>query len=106
MPLPAVLIAQDQDRAGVRGICRSRRDFREGRAVSDIRHAQETLIRRITEGQGTASEDDRRAAFENAGIAAPLTTLVEKTATRPDAVTDDDIFAARAAGFSEDQLFE
>jgi alkylhydroperoxidase family enzyme len=35
-----------------------------------------------------------------------LDALIGKVATRPAQVTDADVAAAKAAGFSEDQLFE
>ena len=74
--------------------------------MTDIGRAQQALIHRILAGAGTASPIDRRAAFDNRGVAAPLAILVEKTIARPTAVTDDDFAAARAAGLTEDQIFE
>jgi alkylhydroperoxidase family enzyme len=45
-------------------------------------------------------------AFSNADIPPPLQALIGKVAMRPTQVTDADFAAAKAAGFSEDQLFE
>jgi alkylhydroperoxidase/carboxymuconolactone decarboxylase family protein YurZ len=67
---------------------------------------REALIERILDGVGTASRGWRRAAFENAGLAEPLRTLVQKVATQAVAVTDRDIAAARESGVTEDQIFE
>ena len=53
-----------------------------------------------------ASHAQRRAAFDNAGLAEPLRTLIDKIAKHAYKVTDDDIAAARASGLSEDQIFE
>jgi len=64
------------------------------------------LVARIKEGDGRASHAQRRAAFDNAGLAEPLSTLIDKVAKHAYKVTDDDIAAARAAGLSEDQIFE
>jgi alkylhydroperoxidase family enzyme len=70
------------------------------------RTAHRALVTRILEGDGRASRAERRAAFENAGLAEPLCTLIDKVARRPARVTDGDIAAVLASGESEDQLFE
>jgi alkylhydroperoxidase family enzyme len=74
--------------------------------MSDIRQARKVLTSRILEGDGTASASERRAAFNNSGLAEPLGALVGKVARHADRVTDADINAARASGVSEDQVFE
>jgi hypothetical protein len=74
--------------------------------MSDITHARKALVARILEGDGKASPAQRRAAFDNAGLAEPLRTLIDKVAKRAHQVTDADIAAARALGISEDQIFE
>ena len=74
--------------------------------MSDIRRARKALVARILEGDGKASIAQRRAAFDNAGLAEPLSMLVEKVAKDAYKVTDEDIAAARARGLSEDQIFE
>jgi hypothetical protein len=58
--------------------------------------------KRFLERDGTASHAQRRAAFDNAGLAAPLKTLIDKVAKRAYTVTDADIAAAMASGLSED----
>ena len=40
--------------------------------MSDIRQARKALARRILEGDGKASPSERRAAFNNSGLAEPL----------------------------------
>jgi hypothetical protein len=67
---------------------------------------RDTLIARITEGPGTASAAERRAAFANAGLGGALASLIGKVAQHAYRVTDADVAAARATGQSEDQLFE
>lgn len=57
-------------------------------------------------GKGTASPDHRARAFRNADVPPPLQALIDKVATRSAQVTDADFAAAKASGFSEDQLFE
>jgi hypothetical protein len=70
------------------------------------RAAHEALVRRVLEGDGTAPAAQRRAAFENSGLAEPLRTLIGKVALQPTRVTDEDVAAVRASGLSEDQVFE
>ena len=74
--------------------------------MSDITRARRAVVARILEGDGRASYAQRRAAFDNAGLAAPLNTLIDKVAKRAYTVTDEDIAAARASGLTEDQIFE
>jgi hypothetical protein len=70
--------------------------------MSDIIQARASLVRRILEGVGKASTSQRRAAFNNDGLAETLSTLVDKVARHADGVTA----AARESGLSEDQVFE
>jgi hypothetical protein len=74
--------------------------------MSDITRTRKALVARILEGEGKASRAQRRAAFDNTGLAAPLNTLIDKVAKRAYTVTDEDIAAATASGLSEDQIFE
>jgi alkylhydroperoxidase family enzyme len=74
--------------------------------MPDIRQARKVLVNRILEGAGKASPSERRAAFNNSGLAEPLGALVDKVARHADRVTDEDITAARVSGLSEDQVFE
>ena len=70
------------------------------------RAAHRALEDRILNGEGRAPPERRAGAFSNAGLSQPLDGLLGKVATRPAQVTDADFAAARAAGFSEDELFE
>jgi alkylhydroperoxidase family enzyme len=74
--------------------------------MSDIGQARKALASRILEGDGKASSSERRAAFNNSGLAKPAATLVDKVAKHAFRVTDEDIAAARESGLSEDQVFE
>jgi hypothetical protein len=74
--------------------------------MTDTGQLRQALIERMLDGEGTASRSERHSAFENAGLAEPLRTLVQKVAAQAIAVTDGDITAARASGFTEDQIFE
>jgi hypothetical protein len=64
------------------------------------------LVARILEGDGRASHAQRRAAFNNAGLAEPLNVLIDKVVNHAYKVTQQDIAAAKASGLSEDQIFE
>lgn len=64
------------------------------------------LVDRVLDGNAHASADQRRRAFDNAGLPEPLLSLVDKVATRSSQVTDRDIVAVGTAGFSDDQIFE
>ena len=70
------------------------------------RAAHRALEDRILNGEGRASPEQRARAFSNVGLSGPLDSLLGKVATRPAQVTDADFAAARAAGVTEDELFE
>ena len=72
----------------------------------DKRAAYRALQDRVLTGAGHTSPEQRACAFSNAGLVPPLDELLGKVATRPTQVTEADFAAARAAGFSEDELFE
>ncbi|MGV0720514.1 hypothetical protein ABQF17_18195 [Mycolicibacterium elephantis] len=74
--------------------------------MADITELHRALIARVLGGAGRAPSALRRSAFDNAGLTEPLHTLVDKVAYRARQVTDEDFAAARAAGLSEDQIFE
>jgi hypothetical protein len=70
------------------------------------RAAHRALVDRILNGEGRASVEQRARAFGNEGLSPPLDTLIGKVATMPAQVSDADFAAAKASGYSEDQLFE
>jgi hypothetical protein len=70
------------------------------------RSEHQVLVTRVLEGDGRASRAERRAAFDDAGVAGPLGALIDKVAKRPTEVTDEDIANVKASGLSEDQIFE
>lgn len=74
--------------------------------MSDIRQARKTLQSRILEGEGKASHSERKAAFDNSGLAKPVSTLVDKVTRHAHRVTDEDIVSVSDSGLSEDQVFE
>ncbi|GAS92070.1 carboxymuconolactone decarboxylase family protein [Mycolicibacterium brisbanense] len=74
--------------------------------MTDITRLRAELIDRILGSTGTAPKLLRQNAFDNADLDEPIRSLVEKVAHHSDAVTDDDIAAARSTGLDEDQIFE
>jgi len=74
--------------------------------MSDITKERRALLARILEGDGRASDAQRRAAFNNQELSEPLRTLIHKVAKHAYKVTDEDVAAARESGLSEDQIFE
>lgn len=68
--------------------------------------AHRALVDRVLNGEGHASAEERAHAFSNDGLTPPLRALIDKVDTRPVQVTEEDFAAAKASGFSEDQLFE
>ena len=70
------------------------------------RAAQQALVDRVLNGEGRASPELRARAFSNADLPPALQELIGKVATGPAQITDADFAAAKASGFSEDQLFE
>ena len=74
--------------------------------MTDISRLHRELVARVLESDATASKQLRRAAFDGSGLDEPLATLIDKVAHQAYRVTDDDVAAVRAAGLSEDQIFE
>jgi alkylhydroperoxidase family enzyme len=74
--------------------------------MADITELHRALIARVRDGNGLAALPLRRAALDNSGLDEPLKTLADKVAHHAYKVTDQDVTAARAAGLSEDQVFE
>ena len=74
--------------------------------MAEIAQLHRELVARVLEGNGKATAELRRAAFENADLNEPIRTLIEKVANHAYRVTDADVAATRAAGLSEDEIFE
>lgn len=74
--------------------------------MADIREPHAALVARILDGAGELPSGRRRAAFDNADGAESVADLVEKVASAALSVTQADIDRVRAAGLSEDQVFE
>lgn len=74
--------------------------------MTDIARLRRELVGRILESSASAPPGLRRSAFDNDGLDDPVAALVAGVAARSYAVTDEDVAAVRAAGLSEDQIFE
>jgi hypothetical protein len=74
--------------------------------MEEKRTAHQAVVTRVLEGDGRASRAERRAAFDNATLTEPIHRLISKVAKHPTQITDDDVAAVKAAGPSEDQIFE
>jgi alkylhydroperoxidase family enzyme len=64
------------------------------------------LLERILRGPGTASQDLRARAFNNADVPEPIRGLIDKVANRSAQITDADFADAATAGFDDEQLIE
>jgi hypothetical protein len=74
--------------------------------MTDIARLHRELVTRVLDSEAQAPPELRRAAFDNAGLDEPISTLIEKVANHAHQVIDDDVAAVRAAGLSEDAIFE
>lgn len=70
------------------------------------RAAHLALADRIVNGAGRATTARRASAFAGDDLPVPLDTLLGKVTATPVRVSDADFAAAKAAGISEDELFE
>ena len=70
------------------------------------RTAHQALVHALLDGPGTATPDLRDRAFNNVEVPESLHQLIDKVAVRPTQVNDSDFAAAKASGYSEDQIFE
>jgi hypothetical protein len=64
------------------------------------------LVERVLRGPGTAPSGWRRAAFDNAGVDPRAAALVDKVARAAWTIADADVAAVKAAGLSDDHIFE
>ena len=74
--------------------------------MSDAERFRLAAVERVLGGDGRASVAERRAAFGNADVSAAGRALIDKVAKNAWKVTDEDVAAAKAAGLTEDQVFE
>lgn len=70
------------------------------------RAAYRGLVDRVLRGEGRASAEERACAFGNEGLSPPVDALVGKVVNSPAQVGEADLAAVKAAGYSEDQVFE
>jgi len=75
-------------------------------AEAEKRVTPRELVERILKGPGTAPQDLRARAFDNADVPEPIRGLIDKVANRPAQITDADFADAASAGFDDNELFE
>lgn len=73
--------------------------------MSDVTAPRNALVARVLEGEGRASREQRKAAFDNTGVAEPARALIDKVARHANEITDEDVAAARTQ-LGEDEIFE
>ncbi len=74
--------------------------------MSNITAARAAVTKRILDGDGHTTREQRKAAFDNAVVPEGARLLLEKVTQRAAQIGDEDIAAAKAAGLAEDQIFE
>ena len=74
--------------------------------MSDVASLRKATIERAVNGEGFASQADRKAAFDNRDVPEKARALVDKVAKNAWKVTDEDIEAAKKSRLSEDEIFE
>jgi hypothetical protein len=70
--------------------------------MADITAARTAATKRVLEGDGHTSREQRKEAFGAQGGPA----LLDKVRTQAARISDEDVVAAKASGLSEDQIFE
>jgi hypothetical protein len=79
---------------------------KEGAVPDKKRAAHQDLVDRVLTGEGRAAAEQRARAFAGEGLSPPLDALIGKVVFRPAQVTEEDLAAVKAAGCTEDELFE
>src|SRR4051794_16829627 len=79
-----------------------------GKALGRYAELVQQVRRAVLESRGTTSPDVRRGAAFGSGADVPeaLRSYVQKVALHAYRVTDEDVTALKAAGYTEDQIFE
>jgi hypothetical protein len=71
-----------------------------------VNELRRQVIERVVDGAGTADRAARRAAFDNRDVDPRAAALIAKVSANAWEVTGNDVAAAKAAGLTEDQVFE
>jgi alkylhydroperoxidase family enzyme len=70
------------------------------------RKLREAVVARARDGAGRSNPAVRRAAFDNAHVDPRVRPFVDKVTRHAWKITGADVDTARAAGLSEDEIFE
>ena len=68
--------------------------------------AHRALVNHLLTVAGSTTPEQRAHAFDNHDVPAELHSLIDKVVTNPAQISDADFAVAKAAGYSEDDLFE
>lgn len=71
-----------------------------------VEELRKVTIERALAGPGKAAPEQRRAAFDNQVLPPVMGALIDKVTKNAYKVTDEDVAAAKAAGITEDEIFE
>lgn len=71
-----------------------------------VRRLRDAVIERSVRGAGASTTAQREAAFAQTGVDDRARPLVDKVAQHAYKTTAEDVAAAKAAGLTEDQIFE
>jgi hypothetical protein len=74
--------------------------------MPDKRELRDAVTRNAIDGAGTSPAETRKAAAANAGLDEPRRAFVAKVTRTAYKVTDEDVAQLKAAGVSEDEIFE
>lgn len=74
--------------------------------MSNITAARNAATQRILDGDGHTTREQRKAAFANEGTPEAARALLDKVTQRAAQIGDEDLAAVKAAGLTEDQIFE
>jgi hypothetical protein len=66
--------------------------------------SRKAVVSRVLDGDGKVSAAHRKAAFDN--VAPPANALIDKVARNAWKISDEDVAGAKAAGLSDDEIFE
>jgi hypothetical protein len=80
--------------------------MKTGKNTAGYQRLYHNLLNHILKRKGFSPQEQRQAAFNNAGLPQPLNVLIGKIALQAYKVADSDIDAVKSTGVSEDQLFE
>jgi len=71
-----------------------------------VTRLRKTVVERALHGPGKTNGEQRRSAFDNRDGTEPARALIDKVTQHAWTVTDEDVTGVKAAGMTDDQIFE